>query len=87
MSVGISIVYNYVTVKHTKLFFFLKTNNNMYFIMHLLALFAATGSKNYQDVRNIIMVGFKLLHKTKLSDYKWNITSHGEISIVFHFQH
>lgn len=55
--------------------------------MHLLALFAATGSKNYQDVRNIIMGGIKLLHKTKLSDYKWNITSRGEISIVFHFQH
>ena len=55
--------------------------------MHLLTLFAATGSKNYQDVRNIIMVRFKLLHKTKLRDYKWNITSYGEISIVFHFQH
>lgn len=38
MSVGISIVYNYVTVKHTKLFFLFKTNNNMYFIMHLLAV-------------------------------------------------
>ena len=37
---------------------------------------------NNRDVRHIITVCFKLGHKTKLSDHKWNTVLHKETSVV-----